>query len=122
MDDVRAVMDAVGSERAVMWSGQEGTRMTTLFAATYPERTSGLVVLDPTAKGLPTPDYPWAPTEAEWGETLRGVREHWGERDFLEGMIRSLAPTWRTTRSSATGSWRTCVGASAPAPPPRSSA
>ncbi len=93
MDDVRAVMDAVGSERAVMWSGQEGTRMTTLFAATYPERTAGLVVLDPTAKGLPTPDYPWAPTEAEWGETLRGVREHWGERDFLEGMIRSLAPT-----------------------------
>ena len=41
MDDVRAVMDAVGSERAVMWSGQEGTRMTTLFAATYPERTPG---------------------------------------------------------------------------------
>jgi len=93
MDDVRAVMDAVGSDQAVMFSGQEGTRMTTLFAATYPERTQGLVLLDPSAKGLPTPDYPWAPTEAEWGETLRGVREHWGERDFLEGMVRSLAPT-----------------------------
>ena len=68
MDDVRAVMDAVGSERAVMWSGQEGTRMTTLFAATYPERTAGLIAADPTAKGLPTPDYPWAPSEAEWSE------------------------------------------------------
>lgn len=93
MDDVRAVMDAVGSEQAVMWSGQEGTRMTALFAATYPERTTGLVMLDPSAKGLPTPDYPWAPTEAEWGDTLRDVREHWGQRDYLEGLIRSLAPT-----------------------------
>jgi class 3 adenylate cyclase len=93
MDDVRAVMDAVGSEQAVLWSGQEGTRMTTLFAATYPERTAGLVVLDPTAKGLATPDYPWAPTEAEWTETLRDVREHWGQRGYLEGVVRSLAPT-----------------------------
>ena len=93
MDDVRAVMDAVGSEQAVLWSGQEGTRMTVLFAATYPERTTGLVILDPTAKGLPTPDYPWAPTEAEWRDTLRDVREHWGQRDYLEGLIRSLAPT-----------------------------
>ena len=93
MDDVRAVMDAAGSEQAVLWSGQEGTRIASLFAATYPERTAGLVVLDPTAKGLPTSDYPWAPTEEEWTDTLRDVREHWGERDFFEGLIRSLAPT-----------------------------
>jgi class 3 adenylate cyclase/alpha-beta hydrolase superfamily lysophospholipase len=93
MDDVRAVMDTVGSEQAVLWSGQEGTRMTTLFAATYPERTTALIVLDPSAKGLPSPDYPWAPTEAEWADTLRDVRAHWGERDYLEGVIRSFAPT-----------------------------
>jgi class 3 adenylate cyclase len=91
-DDVRAVMDEVGSEQAVLFSGQEGTRMTTLFAATYPERTSGLILLDPSAKGLPTPDYPWAATEEEWAVTLRDVREHWGQRDYLMGLIRTLAP------------------------------
>ena len=53
MDDVRAVMDAVDSERAVLWAAQEGTRIALLFAATYPERTSALVLYDPTARGLP---------------------------------------------------------------------
>jgi class 3 adenylate cyclase len=93
MDDVRAVLDAVGSDRAVLWSGQEGTRMTTLFAATYPERTAGLVILDPSAKGLATPDYPWAPTEAEWRVTLRQVRDGWGTRPFFEGLLRTMAPS-----------------------------
>jgi class 3 adenylate cyclase/pimeloyl-ACP methyl ester carboxylesterase len=93
MDDLRAVMDAVGSEQAAVWSGQEGTRMSTLFAATYPERTTGLVVLDPSAKGLPTVDYPWAPTEAAWRETLREVRDGWGTRAFLEKLLRTMAPS-----------------------------
>jgi len=93
MDDLRAVMDEVGSEQAVLFSGQEGTRMATLFAATYPERTSGFVALDPSAKGLPTPDYPWARTETAWKETLRDVREKWGRRDFFQELLRSMAPT-----------------------------
>ncbi len=92
MDDVRAVMDAVRSEQAVLWSGQEGSRVATLFAATYPERTSGLVVLDPSAKGRPTPDYPWAPTEAAWREKLRNVREGWGRREYFEQLLRTMAP------------------------------
>jgi class 3 adenylate cyclase len=92
MDDVRAVMDAAGSERAVMWSGMEGSRITTLFAATYPERTSGLVLLNPSAKGHPTADYPWAPSEAGWRQTLREVREGWGERDYFQGLLRSQGP------------------------------
>ena len=60
MDDVRAVMDAVDSERAVLWAAQEGTPIALLFAATYPERTTALVLYDPTARGLWAPDYPWA--------------------------------------------------------------
>src|SRR5207248_2617671 len=51
MDDVRAVMDAAGSERAVLWSGHEGSRTALLFAATYPERTAGLVLLEPSVRG-----------------------------------------------------------------------
>lgn len=93
MDDVRAVMDAAGSEEAVLWSGQEGTRVAILFAATYPERTSGLVILDPNVRGTRTPDYPWAPTEAEWRKTLRDVRQKWGRRDYLEALMAARAPT-----------------------------
>ncbi len=92
IDDVRAVMDAVGSERAVLWTAQEGTRMATLFAATYPERTRGLVIIDPSVKGLPTPDYPWAPSESEWNERLSDVRSNWGKRDFFLHLLREWAP------------------------------
>jgi len=92
MDDVRTVMDAVGSDRAFLWSGQEGGRMTTLFAATYPERTAGLILLDPSAKGLRSGDYPWAPTEAEWHERLRDIREGWGRREFFDKMLAEMSP------------------------------
>jgi len=59
MDDIRAVMDDVGSERAVCWSGQTATGIGVLFAATYPDRRAALVVLDPRVKGTRSEDYPW---------------------------------------------------------------
>ena len=51
MDDVRAVMDAVGSKNAVLWTGASSTGMGVLFAATYPERCTGLVLFDPRIRG-----------------------------------------------------------------------
>src|SRR5437773_10921537 len=51
MDDLRAVMEDAGSERAILWTAQEGARLATLFAATSPERVAGLVLFDPSAKG-----------------------------------------------------------------------
>ena len=93
MDDLRAVMDDAGSERAVLWSAHEGSRLAALFAATYPERTVGLVLFDPEPRGLWAEEYPWAPTEAEWRERLREVREGWGTREYLERLARELAPT-----------------------------
>jgi len=92
MDDVRAVMDAVGSEEAVLWSGMEGSRTTTLFAATYPERTAALVALNPSVKGRPTADYPWAPSDAAWRETLREVRDGWGTREYFASLLREQSP------------------------------
>ncbi len=50
MDDVRAAMDAVGTESAVLWTGTSSTGISVLFAATYPERCAGLVLFDPTVK------------------------------------------------------------------------
>src|ERR687886_499553 len=62
MDDVRAVMDAVGSERAALLGHSEGGNMSVLFAATYPERTIALIVFAIFAKRIRSDDYPWAPT------------------------------------------------------------
>ncbi|MGI8797417.1 MAG: alpha/beta fold hydrolase [Acidimicrobiia bacterium] len=61
MDDVRAVMDAAGSERAVLMGISEGAPMSILFAATYPERTQALVLHGGMARTTEAPDYPWAP-------------------------------------------------------------
>jgi class 3 adenylate cyclase len=92
MDDIRAVMDAAGAERAVLWAAQEGSRIALLFAATYPERTNGLVLYDPTARGLWAPDYPWAATEEEWRHELREIRDRWGDRDYLMERAHRLSP------------------------------
>jgi len=92
MDDIRAVMDAAGSERAVLWAAQEGSRIATLFAASYPERTSGLVMYDPTARGLWAPDYPWAPTDEQWRHELRDIHDNWGDRDYLVSRAERLSP------------------------------
>jgi class 3 adenylate cyclase len=63
MDDVRAVMDAAGSERAALFGYSEGGPMSVLFAATYPQRTTALVLYGTYAKRSdPNQDYPWAPT------------------------------------------------------------
>ena len=77
MDDVRAVMDAAGTERAAVVGTSEGGPMSILFAATYPERTTALVLYDPTARGLWAPDYPWALTEDAWRKELREIHDRW---------------------------------------------
>jgi pimeloyl-ACP methyl ester carboxylesterase len=89
MDDVRAVMDAAGSERAALFGSSEGGLMSVLFAATYPERTRALVTLAIYAKRLWTPDYPWAPTPEARAAEIESVERSWGgEMDISE-----LAPS-----------------------------
>jgi len=92
MDDVRAVMDAVGSDNAVLWTGGTSTGIGVLFAATYPERCAGLVLFDPRVKGTRSSDYPWAPTADEWRVRLADVRAGWGERHYFESLAREWAP------------------------------
>lgn len=79
MDDVRAVMDAVGSEKATLLGHSEGGNMSTLFAATFPERTEGLILVSTYAKRTRSEDYPWAPTLDEREEEIRRVEETWGD-------------------------------------------
>jgi class 3 adenylate cyclase len=92
MDDIRAVMDDAGSDRAVLFTGSSATGIGVLFAATYPERSAGLVLVDPRARGIRAPDYPWAPTADEGRVQLGRVRAHWGEREYLEDLAREWAP------------------------------
>jgi class 3 adenylate cyclase len=92
MDDIRAVMDAEGSERAVIWTGATGTAVAVLFTATYPERVAGLVLFDPRACGVAQSDYPWAPTEAQARDRLATIRRSWGDRDYMEDLARAYAP------------------------------
>ena len=63
VDDLRAVLDSVGSERTALLGHSEGGNMCVLFAATYPERTLALVTFSVYAKREWSPDYPWAPTQ-----------------------------------------------------------
>ena len=78
MDDVRAVLDAVGSENAALLGHSEGGSMSVLFAATYPERSRALVLVGAFAKRLRSDDYPWAPSLEERLATIEEVERDWG--------------------------------------------
>lgn len=91
MDDVRAVMDAVGSERAVLVGVSEGGPMCALFAATYPERTSGVVMFGTYAKRIWDADYPWAPTITVRNAFFDLVKRDWGTPVGIEDRAPSMA-------------------------------
>jgi class 3 adenylate cyclase/pimeloyl-ACP methyl ester carboxylesterase len=93
MDDVRAVLDAVAAERAALFGTFEAGAMCMLFAATYPERSSGLVLYNPVAKGSWVPEYPWAMTPDEWRRELAEWGERWAAPDFVDEWVRAMAPT-----------------------------
>ncbi len=79
MDDVRAVLETVGSDRAALFGHSEGGNMCVLFAATYPERTIALITLGCFARRRdPDDDYPWAPTADNREETAADVERNWG--------------------------------------------
>ncbi|MBT8164091.1 MAG: adenylate/guanylate cyclase domain-containing protein [Acidimicrobiia bacterium] len=83
MDDVRAVMDAVGSEKATLFGHSEGGSMATLFAATYPERTEGLILASTYAKRVWSEDHPWAPTAEARAAEIEHVEATWGDPNAL---------------------------------------
>ena len=91
MDDVRAVMEAAGSERAALVGVSEGGPMSALFAATYPERTAALVMIGTYAKRVRDDDYPWAPTIEEREHFYAEMREQWGGPVGLEERAPSKA-------------------------------
>ena len=91
MDDVLAVMDAAGSERAAICGTLEGGPMAALFAATHPDRVSALVLFATFARVTWAPDYDWAWPADRRNEEMSQLIQHWGE-----GLVASLvAPSKR---------------------------
>ena len=93
MDDIRAVLDAVAAERAVLVGSGAGGQPCAMFAATYPERTRALVLVNTPARAVKTEDYPYGLEPDAWRDQLREVRQRWGERDYFEEQARGANPS-----------------------------
>lgn len=92
MDDIRAVMDAVGSQKAALFGHSEGGSVSALFAATYPDRTISLLTFGIFAKRSYSPDYPWAPTSEERQVVYDMIVNDWGTGKMnLESLVPSKA-------------------------------
>ncbi|MEQ8243981.1 alpha/beta fold hydrolase [Fulvivirga sp.] len=90
MDDIRAVMDAVGSEKAILFGHSEGGCVSALFAATYPNRVISLIAFGIFAKRRYAPEYPWAPTDEQRQVVYDMIENNWGSGDMN---LESLAPS-----------------------------
>jgi pimeloyl-ACP methyl ester carboxylesterase len=91
MDDIRAVMDAAGSDRAVLIGRSEGGPLAILFAATYPERTAALVLWNTYARGLAGPDYPIGLDPVKTKAFIAHVADGWGKGLGLQGFFGIVA-------------------------------
>jgi pimeloyl-ACP methyl ester carboxylesterase len=78
MDDIRAVMDDAGVERAAVFGASEGGNMACMFAAAHPERVSHLILFGVFAKREWSPDYPWAPTREQRQAWIEMIERDWG--------------------------------------------
>src|SRR5436309_1534857 len=92
MDDIRAVLDAVGSERALLFGLTDGGMLTCLFAASHPDRTIGLVLWAPYARGRWAPDYPFGQTDDKWEADIEDMERNWGSIDFARRDLSQVVP------------------------------
>jgi pimeloyl-ACP methyl ester carboxylesterase/class 3 adenylate cyclase len=90
-DDIRAVLDATASQRAALFGVSEGGNMASLFAATYPDRVSALVLCGCFARGSWAPDYPWGRTKERLEERVRELLTSWGRPFNLSDGAPSVA-------------------------------
>jgi pimeloyl-ACP methyl ester carboxylesterase len=91
MDDVRAVMDTVGSEQAALFGTSEGGPMCALFSATYPARTSALIMHGSYSRRTRAPDYPFGPTDDENRAWIDQMQREWGGPVGLDARAPSMA-------------------------------
>jgi class 3 adenylate cyclase len=114
MDDMRAVMDAVGVEGAAVLGHSEGGAMCGLFAATYPERTQALVMVGSAARTRWAPDYPLGATDEALEEFERSIRDGWGS-ELIRSVLQQLAPSIADDEELVQAHTRAAVRAASPA-------
>jgi pimeloyl-ACP methyl ester carboxylesterase len=85
MDDIRAVMDAAGSEQAAIYGVSEGGSMAIMFAATYPQRTRALILWGVQARWTKTDDYPWGMTREEFQKMIDKLAEEGITPEYVTG-------------------------------------
>jgi class 3 adenylate cyclase/pimeloyl-ACP methyl ester carboxylesterase len=83
MDDIRAVMDAAGSERAVVFGLGDAGPLCVVFAATYPERTPALVLMNSSPRFVRNSELPWLPAQAEADSLAEQFERRWGDPAFF---------------------------------------
>jgi len=100
MDDVRAVMDAVGSKRAILLGASEGGPMSVLFCATYPQRVQSLILYGAMARSAWAADNPWGRTAEQLAANVKIMEEKWGQGHSVDWFAPSLAgnPEYRQWR------------------------
>jgi pimeloyl-ACP methyl ester carboxylesterase len=91
MDDIRAVLDEVGSERATVIGMSDGGPIAAVFAATYPQRMNGLIMINSYARRLRSADYPWGPSDEDWRGLEETFKRDWGGPTFLDLVVPSHA-------------------------------
>ena len=94
VDDILAVMDAVGSDRAAVFGTLFSSVVATLFAATHPDRTAALILQGPFATYSATEETPWMVTPERWDQSMKRIRRDWGTSEWIEsGQVR-LGADW----------------------------
>ena len=95
MDDLRAVMDDAGSDRAaLLGAGSPGGQLCAVFAATYPERVVALVLHNTWPRVVSAPDFPFGAPVEEWHRRVREVRLNWGTREYQREEMRRYFPSY----------------------------
>jgi len=114
IDDVRAVMDAAGSDRAALLGISEGGPMSVLFAAAHPARASALVLYGAMGRTTEAPDYPWAsPAEALRESAAEFIAPYWGQD--AQGIVALFAPSLADDRQAVEFAARMERSAASPA-------
>jgi pimeloyl-ACP methyl ester carboxylesterase len=111
VDDLRAVLDAVGIERVAILGLEDGAAVSLMFAATYPERTKGLMLVSPFVWAWKTEDFPWGETEEEAREWSSRIERDWGTTEFWRWNLQGMgSEDWSEERLRAVARWsRLCA-------------